>query len=722
VSPDPVGIANVGDGVTQTIATVTRLVTAVATTTTGTAAGPGFTDSSGYDFTLTHKALTADLAPSFAAAIDDRIQVASQLLKITAIVSPTEFDVDTPFSYTGTQVGTISRVYVTGKKSVASVAETVTTTSSDAIKIMPLNAGSNTASALLAIVNNTAGVKDLVSAELAPGSSGVGAVATSTELELANGNSTVALQNGESFVYASANASPAITLKVASDLTPEIGEKVRLVPMTPMNVRDHFNRKQISGLSIAANVNLVNMARHVQISSKVSGGSGQVFAVGGKASGNNVMAVRGSAQEVSSSIGVMQLDRAAMDLLNPGHLVQISQTGRAKKSFVGSSPSAVTTAEVQIASPGVGRLILGVPLAAVLSYTHTGSVVWVVRRLSRGRLRFEVFSGTASLPGALRAGDWVLVGNGSSYAGTTPTQFFATANTGYFQIRETDASTYFDVDAAGAEQFVTASSAPFVFMPYHSARIGDQIVIGDASPFSTANKGTFTISGVPALDRVDYTNPTVANQGPTALGSGGTDSIRVLDQGYSTYRRVLAVSPSVTDPTNRAVVIVEPGYDLSLLNEGQGAKVRFPNRLGFGTDPVPGISGYQYWTGLKRRVQRVMDGYEPDPATFPGVRAAGVAIEAREPQIQRVAINIKVKTKEGVALASIADAIKSSVVGFVNSLGLSQDVVLSEIVGLIQATSGVDSVVLVSPSLNTERITINDNAIARTSSTEITLS
>lgn len=720
VTPDPNGPVVIGNPILQAVTPDTQIVATVATSSTGTVGSAFYANGSGFNMTLTHKAITADAPPSFVVAIGDKIQVSSQLLTVTSVVSTTIFNVDNPFSFTSLQSGVISRIYLAGTKTSASFPQTISTSSSDGVRVMPLT--SVTASALNAIVNGTAGVLDLITVSNSVGSNGSGVITTSTEDVLADGNVRSQLKNAESFVLSTGSGSPAITLKVAMDLTPEVGEKIRLVPMTPQNIHDHFIKKQISGLSSAADIKLVNGARHVQISSLIPGGRGQVFAVGGKASGNNVLPLRGPTQQVSSTVGTIQLDRAATDLLNPGHTIFLSQPGRAKKSYVGATPISSTLAEIQTVSLTTGKLIFGVPLAATKAYTHTGTVIWAVRKIGRGRLRFEVFSGTVVFPATLQSDDWVFVGNGTSYAGITPAQFFSAANSGYFQIRETDASTYFDVDATGFDEFVTATSAPFLFLPYHSARIGDQIVIGSGSPFSTANKGTFVITAVDSLFAVQYLNSSAANQGPTALGAGGVNSISVLDQGFSTYRTISTLAPNPSDPTNFSTVVVNPGYDIALLNETQGAVLSLPNRLGFGTDPVPGISGYQFWTGLKRRVQRTLDGYAPDPVTFPGVRAAGAAIEAREPQIQRVQMMIRVTTNQGVALSSISDTIKSSVIGFVNSLGLGQSVVLSEVVSIIQSVSGVNSVVLVSPVLEQELITIGDAAIARTSSSEITVS
>lgn len=117
-----------------------------------------------------------------------------------------------------------------------------------------------------------------------------------------------------------------------------------------------------------------------------------------------------------------------------------------------------------------------------------------------------------------------------------------------------------------------------------------------------------------------------------------------------------------------------------------------------------------------------MDGFEPDSSTFPGVGAAGVSIEAREPQIQRIQIGVKVKTSKGVSVQSISDTIKNAISGYVNSLDLGNDVVMSEVISLVQQVPGVDACVLTFPTPGTERITVGDSSIARISANDITLS
>lgn len=718
VSPDPTGLISIGDEVRQSVTAETSFIASGSGPYVMTAA---MTNGTNFVYDLTHASVTVSAIPSFSPSAGDRIQILGNVYEVLTVHSSTELAIDAPFQFTGTQVGTLSRVYLLLERQQPGVNEDVDAISAQSLRVFELDASANTATALIDAVNNTAGVNLLVEAMNPSGSSGAGILTESTEDVLANGSTHESLLNGSSVVSLSSSASPNITLKYAIDAPLEIGESFKLQPVTPKNVADHLAKKQISGLAIAANIDLVRAGRRVQVSSKTPGGTGQVYAVGGRAAGSSSLEVKGNVQEVSASKAIVELDASIREIVQPGHLVKISQRDFAKKEWTSGVPTSVDTIDITIPSTGVGQIACSKAFVSRYSYTHTGSVLWAVRKLSKDRVRYEVVSGTASMPGSYAAGDWAFVGNNSSYAGITPASYFASANQGRFQIVEAGAN-YFDVDnASGVEEYVVATSSPFVFSKYHSAQVGDRLVLDSEAPVSTANKGTFIITEVVDDYTVKYTNPLVELQSSIALGTGAS-AVFLLDQGFSTYRRVEMLVPKPSDPSSRALMVVSPGYDAALLSESSGAIVELPNRLGFSSQPVPGMNGYAYWTGLKQRVQYTLDGYAPDSTTFPGVRAAGVAIEAREPQIQRVSLSIRVKTKEGVALSSIADGIKNAVVGYVNSLGLGQDVIISEIVSLIQQTPGVDAVVFLIPAPGTERITIADKAIARTSSNNVVLS
>lgn len=673
-------------------------------------------------FSTTGSSTTVNInsAPSFIIGAQDIIRVGAAVRRITGIVSQTQVVVDTAIDLSGGFAGTVSRVVISGvKQSGPPVLEKVTLTDANSYRVYPV--GGEDASTLMDLVNNTAQTSQLVTASLAAGNTGAGIIYSSTEDTLNNGSLYVQLQNGESFVRTSGASSPTITLKEALDAAPEAGETFKFIPATPQNILDHFSKKQITGLTIAADVALVGAGRQLQVSTKTVGGSGQIFAAGGKANGSAAYSVRGIGTALSTNRGTIAVDSAVLDQASPGQLVRLSQAGRATKAWPGTIPGALDTIQLA-ASAGTITATLSQAFVSNYSYTHTGSVVWMVRRLSRDRVRFEIYSGTATVPASMRAGDWVLIGNGSSYAGTTPSTFFRPGNTGWFQVRQTDNSTYFDVENSSAvEENVTCSSAPFIFTKYGSARVGDQLVLGANVPVAASNRGTFTITAVPSTTSVQYSNASGSSEGPTALGTAGAADIRVLDQGYDTVREVISVTPDPTDPLNRCILTLNPGFDLSILSESLGATLRFLNRLSFPTTPVSGVNGYNYWIGLKRQAQRVVDSYMVDVENFPGYRAAGTFVEVKEPQIQVVKMSLQVQAADGVVLNTIADDLKSRILGYINNLALGDSVVISQVISLVQDAPGVASVVLVTPTAGTRVIAVPNRARAYATPADITL-
>ena len=716
-TPSPKVVA-IGDKVN--IEGTELLIDQVTSQTSFRVASPGFTPAIvPTTATVIHQDLTADSPLSFTPVVGEIIDIGGVDYEILQVVSPVDFKVASHFQFTGLRSGTISRLFIEATKYESTVDQSVTTTSSESISIFELSETENAAENVVDLINGTAGILDLIKAEHVPTSDGSGIILKSTQEELSGSASQISLLNGENFVYSTADTSPSIRLKEAVSSAPLIGEKVRLIPMTPKNISDHFARKQISGLAVAADIELVDCGRRVQVSSKTAGGEGQVFAVGGRASGLNTFKVRGNAQELNSTTALVELDRSAIELFSTGHLVKFSQTSSAKKRL--PVLPFITQVNIQVPALGYAQVKFDQALTNIYPYSQS-SAVWAVRNIGRNRVRYELYSGSATLSANLKMDDWVLIGNGENYAGTTTTKSFAPANQGWYQIRETDGVSYFDVDGRGIEEFVATVATSFVFCSYHSPRVGDKLVLGINLPLASQNKGTFEIIQVIDSETFLVKNATAATQDWIALGSAVTEGVAVLDQGYSTYRKVELFAPKADDPTNRSVLIVSSGLDMSLLSEGQGAIITMPNRLGFGTDPVPGVSGYNYWTGLKRKVQRTVDAYAPDSAQFAGVGAAGVFIEVREPIIQRIKVAMKVKTAKGVALQSLSDTIKSAIAGYINSLGLGEDVVMSEIIKLVQQIPGIDALVLTSPVPATERVSVGDKSIARISADDITLS
>jgi uncharacterized phage protein gp47/JayE len=158
------------------------------------------------------------------------------------------------------------------------------------------------------------------------------------------------------------------------------------------------------------------------------------------------------------------------------------------------------------------------------------------------------------------------------------------------------------------------------------------------------------------------------------------------------------------------------------LGQRYGTKVESQGKLGFEVSISTGIDGYSYYTGLMRTVQRIIDGYEPDPTNYPGKRAVGSSIELLPPLLKSIAVTINITTHEGVNLTDISNDIKSTIISYVNTLGVGEDVIMSEIIARIMGINGIQAATFTSPSASTERITVTDDQKALINPEQISLS
>lgn len=85
-------------------------------------------------------------------------------------------------------------------------------------------------------------------------------------------------------------------------------------------------------------------------------------------------------------------------------------------------------------------------------------------------------------------------------------------------------------------------------------------------------------------------------------------------------------------------------------------------------------------------------------------------------------MTLRIATGDGVNLNDITNDIKSTVIGYISSLGVGEDVVLSEIIRRVKDITGVDAVTFTTPSPTLERIAVYDNEKALTAPDLISLS
>ena len=139
----------------------------------------------------------------------------------------------------------------------------------------------------------------------------------------------------------------------------------------------------------------------------------------------------------------------------------------------------------------------------------------------------------------------------------------------------------------------------------------------------------------------------------------------------------------------------------------------------FPTNLVNGLAAYNYYTGLLALVHKTIYGDDTDLETYPGVGAAGIVFYERGPTVYEVEVTLETTLAKGITLSSIQNSIQSAVSGYINNLGVGDEVVIEEIRSAVIQVPGVTDVVLKLPLAN---IPIAQNQLARTKSSLITIS
>jgi len=173
-------------------------------------------------------------------------------------------------------------------------------------------------------------------------------------------------------------------------------------------------------------------------------------------------------------------------------------------------------------------------------------------------------------------------------------------------------------------------------------------------------------------------------------------------------------------------VKIEAGYTIELnaapltpdvdytLNPASG-HIKLASPLSIG-DAV--TADYTYWEGLIQECQRIIDGDPDDRANYPGYRAAGVLVRVLVPSIVQMTFTANIIVLQGWSQTDVATKVASAVSGYINSLSISEDVILNELRERAMAVPGMYDIVITSP---TENRIILDNQLARIVSGNITL-
>ena len=205
-------------------------------------------------------------------------------------------------------------------------------------------------------------------------------------------------------------------------------------------------------------------------------------------------------------------------------------------------------------------------------------------------------------------------------------------------------------------------------------------------------------------------------------------AVRATPNGGETFIVIPSTKENVVDFFNNTQVTsisskadVELGdggsqVQISSLLDGSSGYVqvtggRANEQLLFSTTLKQGLQAYNYYVGLIKLVHKTIYGDELDLVSFPGVGAAGVKFQILPPTVQEVSISMEVTLNEGTSLSQVENDIKTAVISYINNLGVSQEVILSNIIDRVVSLSTVTDVRVTNPTVN---VPIAENELART--------
>lgn len=554
------------------------------------------------------------------------------------------------------------------------------------------------------------------------------------------------LQDGENWIKStnlqSAPSVPQFVLKQNWKNAPASGEEIRLIACTAEQLSRFWSNLNVTGLSNVAKIDYSQYGRQVQITTQEFGASGSIEVTGGRANSGSV-AIVGSGNEHENQTGSFDIPYAARIGLNSGFWIKINQTVRQNKiiSLNINTVLNVFTNGIEISSsvPSTGsfqtkRTVTPNNTSIVKIEKHGDYVAFIgIAGTSLGLL--------SDSSNFVREGDWVrikntLTGNtyntGNSYStgsrvdynnyvwqasATIPSgsgndpdhnsnwvkQEANFSNEGIFQVVRVFGNGSFWIEAPTISEKIIKlmSSDELSFYSYDSVMPGDVLVIS-GQILGAANVGRYTVVdenyGVgyyfPTATRI-YTTPIPSSS--SSIGLGNYYSLINIEEAnpLSLLKKIITVAPG---PSGYATVIVDSPELMNKVSSAQAGYIVMQNKLGYDDSIHYGIDSYNYYEGLIKELNRVIYGDPISSTQYPGIRAAGADVDIKPAITQKITISVAVRVRTGIPFNEVRDRIKSQIAGYVNTLGVGEQVSLSQVVAAAGAVNGVLSVVVTYPT------------------------
>jgi len=236
----------------------------------------------------------------------------------------------------------------------------------------------------------------------------------------------------------------------------------------------------------------------------------------------------------------------------------------------------------------------------------------------------------------------------------------------------------------------------------------DLIVAGVSA--RVKNPGALTLPTDAGIG-VSYGNPEIMTEG---LGGGGGDA--AVGGETDLWLDNVPVKSSVT----KYIISSTRG----LLVEGAAADYIYNQADGHVVFIVPLVADeyvlavYTYYTGLIALGQMIVDGDPDDRTAYPGIRAAGTRVIVQTPTVLIQNVTVTVTVKEGYDHPSVESDVSDAIKEYINGLGISGDVLRSELIRRVMSVAGVFNCTLTAPATD---VVLLDDQMARTTDVNISV-
>lgn len=551
-------------------------------------------------------------------------------------------------------------------------------------------------------------------------------VGTSTSITDASWNGSywdagVALTDGYNSVYSTVqptdlninyqlNLTRSINTGLASNAD-WINEEVYLIPAYAKDIVKWFNTPCITGLWTLADIETCSSGTGVQIISKSTGDVSSIQ-VSGVGANQCEAPIIGSASIVSNTVPttypnfIVNIDKANSTGFIGNSMVKLTNETPTQKQYIYSGVPADLIVS-QISQDGTFSFSNKVPYSTGSHITTTGSIERV-GEFTVIRLATPPSAPLTSENDVIVPGDYIYLSSPKYYAVNFSSllEDISTQNTGVFRIiNVSHNNTVIWIKNSEAIDEKVVLNATFVTSD--SVVPGDLLTIIDTG-WGVENKGVWKVLSVgKGSDEEQFTDgvatltvdiSTKAIYPLASSQSMNSSTVLVSDaEPRVFYKKLIGVNPNPINPDLTELILCGnncPGQlgslkEISAISETAGCVISSMNKLNFPTDIQVGNSAYRYNTGLIGEAQKVIYGSESDPVTYPGWISNGASVLIDGPAIKRIQLGFYVRAV-GNPDDSLADKIKSTIAGIINSNPAGQNLSISD---LITAGGSVDNVI-----------------------------